>query len=49
MLKGYHAKIYVDPTVEPYFCKARPVPYAMCSLVEKELDRLMQQGIIEHV
>ena len=48
-LKGYQAKIYVDLTVKPHFCKARPVPYAMRSLVEKELDRLMQQGIIEPV
>jgi len=48
-LKDYQAKIYVDPTVKPRFSKACPVPYAMCSLVEEELDRLMQPGIIEPV
>ena len=48
-LKGYQAKIYVDPAVKPRFCKARSVPYSMRSLVEDELDRLVQQGIIEPV
>ncbi len=48
-LKGFKAKIYVDPSVAPRFCKARPVLYAMRDLVEKELDRLAQQGVIELV
>ncbi len=48
-LKGYKAKIYVDPSVRPRFCKARSVPYAMLSLVEKELDRLPESEIIEPV
>ena len=48
-MKGYQAKIYVDPAVKPRFCKARSVPYSMRSLVEDELDRLVQQGIIEPV
>ena len=28
-LKGHQAKIYVDPNVQPRFCKARSLPYAM--------------------
>ena len=48
-LKGYKAKIHVDSTATPKFCKARPVPYAMRSKVEKELERLTSEGIIEPV
>ena len=48
-LKGFKAKIHVDPSVTPRFCKARPVPYAMRELVEKELDHLTQQGVLEPV
>ena len=47
-LKGYKAKINVDSIATPKFCKARPVPYAMCSKVE-ELERLTSEGIIEPV
>ena len=46
-LKGYKAKITVDPQATPRFCKARPVPYAIKTKVEEELDRLMAEGIIE--
>ena len=48
-LKGYQAKIIVDPGATPRFCKARSVPYAMRTKVEAELDRLQEQGIIEPV
>ena len=48
-LKGFKAKIYVDPSVRPRFCKARSVPYSMLNLVEKELERLVKLGIIEPV
>lgn len=43
------ATIYVDPTVPPVFCRPRPVPYALWSKVETELNRLEQEGIIEPV
>ena len=46
-LKGFWAKINVDPAATPKFCKARPVPYAMCSKVERELEHLTNEGIIE--
>ncbi len=48
-LKGHTAKIYVDPNARPHFCKARPVPYTMREMVEKELERLQKEGIIEPV
>ena len=47
--KGETFSIEVDPTVEPKFCKARPVPYAMRNMVDNELDRLIAEGIIEPV
>jgi len=48
-LQGYHAHIQVDPSATPRFCKARRVPYAYRELVDKELDRLVEQGILEPV
>ena len=49
MIKDFKAKIFVDPTVPPRFCKARSVPYAKRSLVEMELDKLVDQGILTPV
>ena len=48
-LKGYGAKIVIDPEARPRFCKAHFVPYAIRVKVEKELDRLQAEGIIEPV
>lgn len=48
-LKGYQAKIIVDPDAKPRFCRARTVPYALRKTVEEELERLQQEGIIEPV
>ena len=48
-MKDFKAKIFVDPTVPPRFCKARPVPYAMRLLVESELDKLVDQRILTPV
>ena len=48
-MKNFKAKIFVDPTVPPRFCKARSVPYAMRPLVEAELDKLVTQGILTPV
>ena len=46
---GEKAKIYIDQLVMPKFCKARPLPYAMREMVEKELQRLETLGIIKPV
>ena len=48
-LKGTKAKISVDPTVEPQFHKARPVPFALKEKVEEELKRLQREEIVQPV
>ena len=47
--KGDKAKIHIDSTVPPKFCKARPLLYATRELVENELQRLETLGIIKPV
>ena len=49
MMKNFKAKIFIDPSVPPRFCKARSVPYAMRLLVEAELEKLVDQGILTAV
>ena len=48
-LQGYQARILVESDATPRFSKARSVPYAYQELVEKELDRLVSEGILEPV
>ena len=48
-LKGYKAKLYVDPEAKPKFFKPRTVPFAMKPLVETELNRLESEGTISPV
>ena len=48
-LKDTQVKIHVDPSVSPKFCSARPVPYAMCPMVDEALDKLVEQNVIEPV
>ena len=48
-LKGYEAKIEVDPEATPRFCKARTLPYSMRHRVEEELNRLVTEGTLEPV
>ena len=43
------AKIYVDADAKPRFFRARPVPYALRQGIEKELERLLKDGVIEQV
>ena len=48
-VKGVFTKIHVADTAIPKFHKARSVPFALRGKVEKELERLQKQGIIEPV
>ena len=48
-LKGFKAKIYVEPDTPPRFFPARSVPYAMRDKVDKELQRLQRDGVVEPV
>ena len=48
-LQGFQAKILVEPGVTPRFNPARSVPYALRDKVDKELQRLQDQGILEPV
>jgi len=49
LVKGVTAKIHVDAEVQPWFCKARTVPYALRAKVDQELERLEKAGVIEPV
>ena len=48
-LKGTTAKLHVDPQSQPRFYKPRPVPYTMRERVEREIERLKQEGILRPV
>ena len=48
-LQGNMASLKIDPSVQPRFFKARPVPYALKPKTDLELDRLLADGIIEPV
>lgn len=39
-VEGVEVKLHVNTQVQPKFCKARPLPFALRQRVEKELDRL---------
>ena len=43
---GGEARLHVDPDVQPRFLTAHPVPYALWVNVEKELDKLEEEGVI---
>ena len=47
--KNVQVHIDLKEGATPHFVKARPVPYAIKEDVEKELDRLVQEGIYEPV
>ncbi|KAL5497149.1 hypothetical protein EMCRGX_G013571 [Ephydatia muelleri] len=46
---GYEAKLVMKENAVPRFCKARPVPYAIKEKIEKELNKLVQEGILQPV
>ena len=49
MTGGTQAKIQVNPKAQPHFHKARPVPFALKTKVEQELERLERERIITPV
>jgi hypothetical protein len=49
LFKGVKAKLHVRQDTKPKFCKPRSVPYALREPIEKELDRLVEQGVLEKV
>ena len=46
-LRGTKAKINVDDDMKPKFFKPRPVPFSLREKVDRELQRLQDEGIIE--
>lgn len=46
---NYTASITPKPDAVPVFRKARPVPHALRDRVEAELERLVEQGVLEPV
>ena len=47
--KDRQFSIEVDPSVPPKYCKARSVPYTVREKIDKEIDRLLKEGIISPV
>ena len=48
-IKGVTAKIYMDPAAHPQFFKPRPLPLALKTSVEKELEKLQRENVISPV
>ena len=48
-LIGLKATIRVDPAAQPHFFKPRAAPYASKEKIEKELDQLLKQEVIEKI
>ena len=48
-MKDTTAKIHVDPQSQPKFCRPRSVPYALRERVDREIERLVEAGVVEPV
>ena len=49
MVTGTTAKIHVDSEAQPRFCRPRTVPYALREKVDKEIECIEKEGVIEPV
>lgn len=48
-IQGLQARLRLKENVSPIFYKARTVPFKLIPIIEKELDRLEAEGIMERV
>ena len=48
-IKHFKAHLHVQPDAKPVFMRPRPVPYALKPAVEKELERLENEGVIRQI
>ena len=49
LIQSTTAKIRVDPQAQPIFCKPHSLPYSQKEKVEKELQHLVETGVIEPI
>ena len=49
VMNTFEARLQVKEGARPRFCKARPVPFALKAAIDRELDRLENEGILEPV
>ena len=48
-IKDFKAKLNVKADAKPKYCRARTVPFSMQDLVEKEIDRLENEGVFHSI
>lgn len=48
-IQHFQAHLKVKEGAKPVFHQPRPVPFAIKGAIEKELDRLEEEGIVEKV
>ena len=48
-LKNVEVSLKIKADAIPKFCRARPIPYALKDRVEKELERLVTEGILKPI
>ena len=46
-MRDFKVNIKLKQNAKPHFLKARPVPYAIESRIERELDRLVSSGVYQ--
>ena len=49
LLRGYKAKIHIDPKAIQKYFKARSVPYSLKAKIEELLEKLVKEGVIEPI